>query len=517
MADAARIQAENPEQAFRQYEQGVRIRNYRIVCVLGIIFMPAGVVLDLAVYPERWKHFLGLRLVCSALFAFIWWFVRTPLGLRTLWLMGFVVGALPSFFISLMIYETAGARSPYYAGINLILLGAVLVLRWSLWNSIVVILSAIGMYLAACFLHGDVHGDDSRIFFNNLYFLFVTGVIAVTGNLFYNRIRLREFILRYELDKSRGMLAESNEKLKELDQIKNRFFANISHELRTPLTLLLSPLETMMHGGKQQFDGATRNLMSIMHGNGMRLLKLINDLLDLVRLESGRMEVKREPVEMNAFVKNLMSAAQQMADSKGLMLETTVQPDLGPLMVDTNKLEKTILNLVFNALKFTPKGGTVSLHVQKYGEQLVIEVEDTGVGISEKNLPHVFDRFWQADNSSKRKYQGVGIGLSLVKELTEVQGGSVSVQSQEGRGTTFTVNLPFIKAEGTVLPDKAEEKPQAQSAEPAPAAEAAPVPVQSEEWLTNLYRRAELFPAIGTNSDAPQATKVSDNGKGQSR
>ena len=134
-------------------------------------------------------------------------------------------------------------------------------------------------------------------------------MFVVIGNLFYNRIRFREFELRYELDKSRSMLEESNEKLKELDQIKSRFFANISHELRTPLTLLLSPLETMLHGQGRKFDTETRNLMTIMHGNGMRLLKLINDLLDLVRLESGRMEVKREPLEMASFIKGLMGAA----------------------------------------------------------------------------------------------------------------------------------------------------------------------------------------------------------------
>ncbi len=122
--------------------------------------------------------------------------------------------------------------------------------------------------------------------------------------------------------------------------MKNRFFANISHELRTPLTLLLSPLETMLHGQASKFDTESRNLMSIMHGNGMRLLKLINDLLDLVRLESGRMEVKREPLEMASFIKGVMGAAQQMADDKGLKLETYVAPELGAVLLDRDKLEK---------------------------------------------------------------------------------------------------------------------------------------------------------------------------------
>ena len=185
-----------------------------------------------------------------------------------------------------------------------------------------------------------------------------------------------------------------------------------------------------------------------MPGNGMRLLKLINDLLDLVRLESGRMDVKREPLEMTAWVRGIMAAAQQMADIKKLKLETTVQSGIGAVMLDKDKLDKTFLNLIFNALKFTPAGGTVSLHIEKQGDQLIMAVKDTGVGIAQKNLPYVFDRFWQADDSSKRKYQGVGIGLSLVKELTEIQGGKVSVVSEMGKGTTFTVQLPIHRSRG---------------------------------------------------------------------
>ncbi len=493
--------------AFREYERGVRIHNYRVACVLALIFMPAGCVLDMLVYHEQWLFFLKLRLCCSALLLFIWWFVRTPPGLKSLWVLGQILPALPSFFISWMVYRTTGALSPYYAGINVVLLGAALILRWTLFDSVLVVATAIGMYLAACALHGPVSFRGT--FFNNIYFLFVTGVFVIIGNLFYNRIRFREFELRYELDKSRSMLAENNEKLKELDQVKNRFFANISHELRTPLTLLLSPLETMLHGQGRKFDTETRNLMNIMHGNGMRLLKLINDLLDLVRLESGRMEVKREPLEMASFIKGLMGGPQQMADNKGLRLESWVTPELGAVLLDRDKLEKTILNLVFNALKFTPANGLVALRVEKKDDQLVTTVRDTGVGISSKNLPFVFDRFWQADNSSKRKYQGVGIGLSLVKELTEVQGGKVSVESEEGKGTMFTVSLPFLRAEAGVIPKPEEQlvAPEAPAGKPGTANG-----TQSEEWLGNLYRRAALFPAVSPLPDTEQLANNATNG-----
>src|SRR6185437_10266804 len=218
-----------------------------------------------------------------------------------------------------------------------------------------------------------------------------------------------------------------------------------SHELRTPLTLLLAPLETLMQKFNHSLDGETREVLSTMHSNGMRLLKLINDLLDLVRLESGRLEVKHESLDVVDFVRGLASAARQVADDKRLRLETIVDPEIGTVMADRDKLEKIVLNLVFNALKFTPAGGRVELRAEKKEDSFVITVSDTGMGISAKNLPFVFDRFWQADGTSKRKYQGVGIGLALVKELSEAQGGKVEVQSTEGQGTVFTVRLPFQK------------------------------------------------------------------------
>jgi signal transduction histidine kinase len=231
-----------------------------------------------------------------------------------------------------------------------------------------------------------------------------------------------------------------------------------------------------------------------MHSNGMRLLKLINDLLELVRLESGHMEVKREPLPVEEFIKGLLSAARQVADDKRLKFDAHVSPDIGCLLADRDKLEKILLNLIFNALKFTPAGGLVQVRAEKRGSELVLLVSDTGMGISQKNLPFIFDRFWQADGSSKRKFQGVGIGLAMVKELTEIMGGKVSVASAEGKGTTFEVTFPFQAAE-LPTPEQIPERDGAPTA-------AVDATVSSEEWLANLYRRAELFPALTSVQDS---------------
>jgi signal transduction histidine kinase len=484
-------------EAFLAHERQVRISTGKLACALVFFLMPFGVTLDYFVYREHVAEFLELRLLCSLLVAGVWALHFTALARKRYPLIGLPIVLLPSLFITVMIYRM-DTVSPYYAGLNLVLLAVSAVGHWSMLETLWAVGSVILMYLVAYIVKGhDL--EKFKFFYNNLYFLVLTGVIVTSGNYMFNKLRFREFVLRYELDQNRRQLEENNQKLKELDQIKGRFFANISHELRTPLTLLLSPLETLLNSRDRQFDAGARDLMSIMHGNGMRLLKLINDLLDLVRLESGRMEVKRDPVEMTAFLRGLCGAPLQMAGAKGLKFETSVEPGLGPVLVDRDKLEKTVLNLVFNALKFTPAGGVVSLQVGKNGERLILTVVDTGVGIAPKNLPYVFDRFWQADNSSKRKYQGVGIGLSLVKEFTEIQGGTVSVESQEGKGATFTINLPFLPPEITAsvaAPSAAGEPDSAEKAQAAPA--------QSEEWLAGLYRRAALFPG---NTPAQEAVE----------
>ena len=490
------------QRAFLENERAVWIRNFRVATILAFVFVPAGSSLDAFVYPTYFGEFLRLRLICSALLLFLWWFVTTPIGSRNYRILGWIMPALPTYFISMMIYRTTGSESPYYAGLNLVLLGAAIVLRWTLLDSVVVFVEVMALYLAACLLHGDI--VNRSIFFNNCYFLAVTGVFVIIGSSFYNRLRFREFAFSFELNQSRAALEKTNQKLVELDQIKSRFFANISHELRTPLTLLLAPLETLLKKFNRSLDQETRGVLQTMHSNGMRLLKLINDLLDLVRLESGRMQIKQESLEISEFIRGLASAAQQVADDKRLKLQTRIDPELHTVIADRDKLEKIVLNLVFNALKFTPSGGRVELRAEKQGDELVLVVSDTGMGISEKNLPFVFDRFWQADGSSSRKYQGVGIGLALVKELAEIHGGGVQVESQEGKGTTFTVRLPYRKAEPAEKPAPVEAAPAARPEDGAT--------VSSEEWLANLYRRAELFPALTPVHDSLKSDVVLHNG-----
>ncbi len=469
---------------FAEYNSREWVRLFKVACWVCAIAMPSAVFLDMIDYPNYVAYFLELRLVCVALAMVLLGVVYTPWGPRHQYILTLFLAIIPQGFVCWMIYITDGAVSPYYQILNLPLLIYCLLFPWTYLATFSLSIITMVFYLTACFAHGGASG--SGLFLSNIIFLLYTVSFAVIGSYFTNGLRAREFISQFELDQSRKQLEESNQKLVEMDLAKNRFFANISHELRTPLTLLLSPLESIQKMKSHLLDEETKGVLSLMHNNAMRLLKLINDLLDLVKLESGRTEVSKGPLKVEEFIKGLALSVQPAAKEKRIALSTTVGVALGTILADQDKLEKITLNLLFNSLKFTQAGGLIELSANAEGPFLVLKVKDTGMGISELDLPRIFDRFWQADTSSQRKYQGTGIGLALVKELAEAMGGSISAESQMHKGTAISVKIPLErpKEEAASLPDV--------SSGAAPAGEKA----ESPEWLSSLYRRAELFPAI---------------------
>jgi signal transduction histidine kinase len=478
------------QEAFVANERRERIRSGKVACALVVFLMPAGIVLDRYIYPEHVTDFILLRVSCSVLAGALWVLHTTSFGGRYYRFLGIPIALLPAFFISWMIYMTEGPESTYYAGLVLILLAVNAIVHWSTLESLLAIGMLFLSYLIAC-IPWNI-SKESGIFFNNIYFLVLTGIIVVTGNYLYNQLHFREFVLRYELSQNRQKLEETNQKLVEMDRIKSRFFANISHELRTPLTLLLAPLQTVIQEWDAALQPDMRQLLLIMQSNGMRLLKLINDLLDLVRLESGKMEVKREPIAIEPFLYGLTNAVKKSAEDRGIHLETVSDPAITTVLADSDKLERILLNLLFNALKFTPAGGKVEVKAKRENGELLLEVSDTGTGISEEQLPFIFDRFWQADTSSQRKYRGVGIGLALVKELVEVQGGSVAVTSEIGKGTQFTVRLPYEELGHASSQTLAIKGP----ASAIPPLVAAATNGGTDTWLNNLYREAEFYPSL---------------------
>lgn len=487
------------EEIFQAYEREIRVKNYRTCVWLTIVFMLAGSSLDWIVYQKEGAiKFFPLRLISVAFLAMGGALLLTRIGARIHRVLGVAMAVPLIVSISWMIALKEGAESPYYAGLNLILLGAAILMRWPLIDSIIVVGLTLACYLAACFWHGPI--QNWPIFYNNIYFLGVTGILTTAGTWVYNRIRFSEFQSRHDLDINRKeletanvKLEENNRRLLELDEAKSRFFANISHELRTPLTLLIAPLDALIKKARE--EGREKETLDTMHANAMRLLKLINDLLDLVRLESGQVQVNALPVKIRDFVESQAAAVRQMAESRKVSVSCTVDPALHCVLTDEEKLERICLNLLFNAIKFTLPGGRVEIAALSKGEWLEIRVSDTGVGIAHDQLSHVFDRFWQADTSSRRKERGLGIGLALVKELVEAQDGEVSAESEVGKGTTMIIRLPLRPAD-----------PPTESGEPVPVK----VSASQQQWLAELYRRADTFPTTQTAEGAMEPVVAAD-------
>ena len=244
----------------------------------------------------------------------------------------------------------------------------------------------------------------------------------------------------YEAERRRA------EALAEIDQAKTAFFSNVSHEFRTPLTLMLGPLEEEIAGLSREKPQAAERL-SMAHRNGLRLLRLVNTLLDFSRIEAGRVQAHFRPTDLGEYTEELASNFRSACDRAGLRLVTHCGRLDQLVYVDTEMWERIVLNLVSNAFKYTLAGTiTVELAAAPDNEAAVLTVRDTGVGIPEAELPHIFDRFHRIDGQRGRTLEGTGIGLALVNELVRLHGGSIAVESRIDAGTAVSVRVPFGRA-----------------------------------------------------------------------
>jgi signal transduction histidine kinase len=227
--------------------------------------------------------------------------------------------------------------------------------------------------------------------------------------------------------------------LAELDQAKTIFFSNVSHELRTPLTLLLAPLDEVLASNK--LDSSDREGLELARRGGGRLQKLVNSLLEFSRIEAGRIEAAYEPMDLAALTSDLASMFRSAFERSGITLTIDCDPLPEPVYVDRDKWEKVVLNLLSNALKFT-FAGEVRISQRMLNDHIELQVQDSGCGIAEEDLPRVFERFFRGRPSQTRTHEGTGIGLSLVQELVKLHGGSISAHSELRQGTTMTVLIP---------------------------------------------------------------------------
>ncbi|MFM9950841.1 MAG: ATP-binding protein [Saprospiraceae bacterium] len=284
------------------------------------------------------------------------------------------------------------------------------------------------------------------------YLLFGAIGLVLTLLSLFQYFRNKQKIKQKEAELAAQLEHAEAEKLREMDALKSTFFANVSHEFRTPLTLIISPAEQMMNG---TFRGDFQKYYRIIHRNGKRLLDLVNQLMDLSKLESGKLKLQASEGDLGRFVSALAGSFESLSIRQQVDFQITMPEDPLVCFFDRDKVEKIVTNLVSNAFKFTGEGGSVKVNtsvstlqlpessnlqiLESSNPQILISVSDTGMGIPADQLPHLFERFTKSALSEVQA--GSGIGLALVKELAELHGGNVEVESKEGMGTTFTVTL----------------------------------------------------------------------------
>ncbi len=226
-----------------------------------------------------------------------------------------------------------------------------------------------------------------------------------------------------------------------LDSMRREFVANVSHELRTPITSIKSYTETLLDGAVEDPD-TTEHFLSVINSEADRMTRLVKDLLQLSRLDNQQMSWKMGKVSINEMVKDIVSRMQLEAGQKKQKLESYVIGDIPIINADKDRLEQVVVNIISNALKYTPDGGIITVYVGKLINDIYIKVTDTGIGIPKEALELVFDRFYRVDKARSRDLGGTGLGLSIAKEIVEAQGGTISITSEVGKGTEVTVRLP---------------------------------------------------------------------------
>ena len=298
-------------------------------------------------------------------------------------------------------------------------------------------------------------------------------------------------------------IREQAEELKSLEKLKSRFFANVSHELRTPLTLMLGPMDTLLK--RDYWKNKDRNLMQFAQQNGKQLLKLVNEILDLSKIEDSKLEVRETNINFFDFLQPIIAQFRSFGDSVAVKLILDYRADQHlVLATDTDKFEKIAHNFLSNALKFTPKDGQVELIIEEVENEIVLQVKDNGKGIHPEDLPHIFDRFYQSKQPNEPEQGGTGIGLSLSKELAGLLGGRVWAESELGKGSTFFFRFP---KKITTTYDVAKT----------PDMIAAPVPPQAASTATGWAEITDLTDAIpevqvhGNNAERPTLLIVEDN------
>jgi len=422
------------------------LRGARLICLLAIILVPLFSILDKLVVDEYFLDLLAIRwsvvLACVGIAGLSY---RKSYEERGAALSAIAV-VLIALAVGIMVHlhdiaEDAVPPSNYYAGIMLVVTAATLLVIWTVRESVLVIVTIYLFYFVPTLLI-QISTPSSRFdwktFVANNFFLVATLLVSLVAHRFQWAAKWREYQANEQVEKSNSELEKANSRLKDLDRYKTQFFANITHELKTPLTLILAPTEAILRNELGRFDEQQQEYFRRIYQNGLRLMRLISDLLDLAKLEDSKLRLKLDDVDLVEYLNGLLEGIRPLAERKSIQLEMSVTGHDSTISADRHRLEQIFVNFLSNAVKFTGEGGQIRVLVEGTHDDVHICVQDSGVGIPADKVASIFERFSQVDGSSTRKYGGTGIGLALARELTQLHGGTIWAESDLGVGTEAT-------------------------------------------------------------------------------
>ena len=413
-------------------------RRTRIGLIIALALYPGFGVLDYLMAPRSALGFLwGTRILVLLVTALMFPFLRSRFFERHSNLVSSLYALLVAAGISGMTLFLGGLASHYYAGLSLVIIGSGLLFVWP----VQVVVTTHALIVASFVLPNLIFhqiGELSQAA-SNLAFLLGTAVVGGTGQIVLYRSQREQVLNQVRLEQTKASLEAAHEQLKALDHFKSQLFANITHEFKTPLAMVLAPLELILQGEMGELSPAHKATFESMFRSGMKLLKMIGDLLDLSRLEESKLRLKIAEHDLADYLRGLVAQVRPLAERKGIDLMLALEVEHCTVWCDIERIERVFLNLLSNATKFTPPGGHVRVVLLDTGDMAQVLVLDDGPGFPPNKAEQIFERFYQVDMGGTRRSGGTGIGLALAKEIVELHGGRIWAESEGG--AKFTVQL----------------------------------------------------------------------------
>ncbi len=415
-------------------------RSAWIVLILIVIFYPLFGVLDYLVAPREWLWLLfGSRGVVTACTLVMFALVRRPVfeqrgNLLTVSYMG-IVGA----GIAVMVFVMGGHASVYTPGLILVSITAGTLFLWPPRMAIALHSLLMAMFLLPNIPTFTTERLQSGII--NFLFLGTAVTVMIASQVFSYRARRAQVIDQIALERTKANLEFAHDKLKKLDSFKSQFFANITHELKTPLAMILASLELLANEEMGQLEAEQKATIESMLHNGLKLLRMIGDILDLSKLDESKVRLRIEENDLVEYLESLASQVHTLTARKGISLELKTEMTSCPVWYDSGRMERVFVNLLSNAAKFTPEGGAIEVTIQDLDDSVVVGVIDNGPGFPQEKAEALFERFFQVDMGATRRHGGSGIGLALAMEFVQLHGGRIWAESPPGEGARFYVKL----------------------------------------------------------------------------